>query len=58
MRGKDFGTHLTDIPGAAILSPWDFPPKALGISFSFPGKSSVEQRGCLGDNVGGVNNLL
>ena len=46
------GTHGADVPGAAISSTWDFPPKVLVIFLRFPGKGERRAEACPGDNVG------
>ena len=46
------GTRGADVPGAAILSPWDFLPKVLVTFFSFRGKGEHKVEACSGDKVG------
>ena len=60
------GISLADGAGAAISSPWDFPPKVLVIfakgSSDFlqvPWERQIPRaEACSGENVGGINNLL
>ena len=45
LKRKQIGSPLTDVPGAAISPPWDFPPKVLGAFLQVPWeKGSIEQR--------------
>ena len=52
------GITLADVSGAALSSPWDFPPKILVIFFRFLGKGGRRADACSGDNVGVVNNIF
>ena len=52
------GNHLADVQGAAISSPWDFPPNVLVIFWKFLGKGNLRAEACSGDNIGGVNSIL
>ena len=51
LKRGSFGTHGADVPGAAISSPWVFPPKALATFFGFVGKGENRAEACSGNNV-------
>ena len=55
---RQISIHRADVPGAAISSPWNFPPKVLVTFFRLLGKWERRAEAFSDDNIGGVNNAF